>query len=161
MHQLMHVLDVKQAEKDNFVANLVEKEIQNKQEAYPFWMEEDKVAGYLLSVMEPFELLHCIRVNINEIINECVDCGTCCVRCKGDPCVWEENWISMMTLVSIDLESDAPNNEKSRFVYRQMCRLLHGALGGGKRVKLPQCVISGVRNAYPNSEGEYMGFRAE
>jgi hypothetical protein len=36
----------------------------------------------------------------------------------------------------------------------------HGKLGGGVRKKLPTCIVSEIRDAYPKKKGEeYVGFR--
>ncbi len=35
----------------------------------------------------------------------------------------------------------------------------HGNLGKKKRIPLPDCVVSGIRDVYPDVDNEYVGFK--
>jgi hypothetical protein len=35
----------------------------------------------------------------------------------------------------------------------------HGHLGKKKRIPLPNCVVSGIRDVYPDVDNEYVGFK--
>ncbi len=51
------------------------------------------------------------------------------------------------------------NSESRKHCYRAIVRIRFGSLGAGNRVQLPECVLIGVRDAYPDEDAEYMGFR--
>jgi len=38
-------------------------------------------------------------------------------------------------------------------------RNVHGYLGKGCRVKIPDCVVTGIRDMCPDEDGSYMGFK--
>ena len=63
--------------------------------------------------------------------------------------------------VELTLHKSCANNLIRKKGYQNAVRLIHGSLGGGRRVKLPRCVEKGVRAAYPSSIGGYMGFKQE
>ena len=92
-----------------------------------------------------------------------------CRECDSEPCLWYEhkevviagveNWILIRDANGGTRYSP---NECRKYCYQQCVRAIHGILGRGERLQLPQCVIAQVRNRYPNPEDTgYMGFRDE
>ena len=43
--------------------------------------------------------------------------------------------------------------------YRIEARRIHGTLGAGVRKQLPDCVVSGVRELFPDEDSNYMGYK--
>ncbi|XP_044134155.1 P2X purinoceptor 7-like [Bufo gargarizans] len=43
--------------------------------------------------------------------------------------------------------------------YRKFTNLVYGFLGKGHRIPVPSCVVSKIRELYPDHEGNYTGFR--
>jgi hypothetical protein len=55
-----------------------------------------------------------------------------------------------------------PNNIRRKEAYRQMALTINsGSTGVGNIVKLPKCVLSGIRSMFPDADGKYMGHRDE
>ena len=92
-----------------------------------------------------------------------------CLHCLYDPCVWianQEHIIQECHRWCIIQTAYPSNNQKRKFCYRMICRLMHGYLGRNIRMVLPRCITDGARDVFPNEtteEGEllrgYMGFR--
>ena len=59
------------------------------------------------------------------------------------------------------LLDEKERNELRKACYRSFLLLWQGPLGRGKRMPLPSCVLDGVRSAFPNAEGNYMGYHNE
>lgn len=63
----------------------------------------------------------------------------------------------------IDLDPDRktpmPHNEIRKALYRQYILQKHGKLGKAVRKEIPQCVMNGIREAWPSSDDMYMGFK--
>ena len=45
--------------------------------------------------------------------------------------------------------------------YRQYVRLVHEYVGTSRRIPLPNCVYNKIRKAFPNADGEYVGYEEE
>jgi len=45
--------------------------------------------------------------------------------------------------------------------YRQYVRLVCEYVGPSRRIPLPNCVYNRIRKAFPNAEGEYVGYEEE
>lgn len=54
-----------------------------------------------------------------------------------------------------------PKFDLRTLCYRSFTRLWQGVLGKGVRVRLPDCVVEGVRTKFPSDNGVYMGFYPE
>ena len=50
-------------------------------------------------------------------------------------------------------------NVMRKMMYRYYTTLVHGHLGKGRRVKIPDCVVTGIRDMCPDEDGSYMGFK--
>lgn len=54
----------------------------------------------------------------------------------------------------------ASNSGIRKMLYRFYIEQKYGYLGKGNRIQIPQCVLAGIRAAYPEEDGgRYMGFR--
>lgn len=42
--------------------------------------------------------------------------------------------------------------------YRQYTHWIQGKLGRGRRIPIPACVVTSIRQAYPEESGIYEGF---
>ncbi len=52
------------------------------------------------------------------------------------------------------------NNRQVRYLaYSAFTLAKHGYLGKTKRVPLPNCVVHGIRDTFPNESNNYVGFR--
>uniref|UniRef100_A0A914P7U2 Uncharacterized protein n=1 Tax=Panagrolaimus davidi TaxID=227884 RepID=A0A914P7U2_9BILA len=61
--------------------------------------------------------------------------------------------------IYIDEYDVAEENDKYRFAcYRMITMMIHDNLGIGKRVQLPACIVTSVRNIYPTETEVYKGF---
>ena len=82
-----------------------------------------------------------------------------CDRCKeGDVCFGE------VAIVATDLWLETQNNKKPNNKIRNRCykeatSLIHGFLGAGNRERLPTCVVDSIRQAYPDDNASYMGYK--
>jgi hypothetical protein len=55
-------------------------------------------------------------------------------------------------------DEDTEPNKRRHGLYRQMALLINGGPSGrGNRLKLPQCVVSGVRELFPDPGAYYVG----
>jgi hypothetical protein len=83
-----------------------------------------------------------------------------CSMCKGTPCVWEENKHEMMLLSELRDERESQPNQLRHVMYRQMALVINkGPSGRGNRLKLPECVTTGIREMFPDPNGTYTGHR--
>jgi hypothetical protein len=82
-----------------------------------------------------------------------------CPSCGGHPCVWDENKEQLMHDNVIVVGECATNDKFRFFAYKQMTYIIHGYLGKGQRRQLPECVMNGIRCAWPSEGGAYTGFK--
>ena len=67
-----------------------------------------------------------------------------------------------MTVSANDAIPTPKANKKRKKCYQFFFHALHGVLGRGVRVQLPQCVVKHVRNEFlEDNENTYMGFRED
>ena len=111
--------------------------------------------------------------NCGEPISICQ--GTCllemyCGDCQEGPCVFTQGemrvikcvdqWEEVTRLEEELTGAPSPNICRKK-AYRFFAHFLHGHLGKGCRVRLPRCVLAGVRSYWPERTGVYMGHRDE
>uniref|UniRef100_A0AC35EQH6 Uncharacterized protein n=1 Tax=Panagrolaimus sp. PS1159 TaxID=55785 RepID=A0AC35EQH6_9BILA len=61
--------------------------------------------------------------------------------------------------IYIDEYDVAEENDKYRFAcYRMITTMVHDSLGIGKRVQLPACIVTSIRNIYPTQTETYKGY---
>ena len=82
-----------------------------------------------------------------------------CNQCKkrGVKCVWPSMKRQVKSMVTTGCQGD--NNIKRKMAYRIAARRIHGKLGPRVRKQLPDCVVSGVRELFPDEDGNYMGYK--
>jgi hypothetical protein len=91
----------------------------------------------------------------------CEDGKSCyifCSACENVPCVWKDNKESMISYDQAVNDEDTEANKCRHGLYRQMALLINGGPSGlGNRLKLPECVVTGVRELFPNPGANYVG----
>ena len=104
------------------------------------------------------------RQSTNKVVMEADDVDTvCCDYCKENPCVWVTNCEDMRLCDESEhgllTGDDIPNASlRRKGIYRQMALTIAGGpTGRGNRMKLPMCVVNGVRNMFPAEDSKYMG----
>ena len=106
-----------------------------------------------------------------------------CVHCGGTPCEWDEFAPELLerdkqmhgkqgidgVVVVVDDDGIRPpnkmlrerveNRERRKSMYRMFTYLKYGHLGRGVRIPIPECVLTKIKEIYPDPDGEYMGFK--
>lgn len=85
-----------------------------------------------------------------------------CDDCEEENCIFSTLWEDVQKELDVWLliEDGPPMvNHIRNKAYGIFSRLIYGYLGSGVRVKLPPCVVQGVRDAYPSTDGMYKGFQ--
>ena len=85
-----------------------------------------------------------------------------CGVCQQNPCVIVDNLPYLHELVT-HMKNKGETNRAIRYqLYRRLSNKLHGPLGRGHRVQLPDCLVQFVRDNFPNEnpEEKYVGFQA-
>ena len=52
------------------------------------------------------------------------------------------------------------NRVRRKHCYRLFVTIHYGYLGKGNRKMIPKCVLYGIRNQYPDPDGDYMGHKS-
>jgi hypothetical protein len=73
--------------------------------------------------------------------------------------VWKENREYVIADNMALLPTDCTNKERRFLAYKHMIFALFGHLGTGQRRKLPDCLLDGMREIWPEHSGEYTGFQ--
>ena len=84
-----------------------------------------------------------------------------CSICQQNPCVVVEH-LSYIHEIAMHLRNKGESNRAIRYqLYRRLSNKLHGPLGRGNRVPLPDCLVDFVRENFPNENTaeQYVGFR--
>jgi hypothetical protein len=87
---------------------------------------------------------------------------TFCTECELIPCVWAHNRESMINYDQAAVnEEDTEANKCRHGLYHQIALLINGGPSGhGNRLKLPQCIVTGVQELlFPNPGAYYFGHR--
>jgi hypothetical protein len=78
-----------------------------------------------------------------------------CCDCSNIPCIWEAN------VKDMELFAEAQNDKEAQqrhSMYCQMALIINdGPSSRGNRVKLLSCVVSGVRDLFPDPDLVYTG----
>ena len=92
----------------------------------------------------------------------CPDCNKYpCVLDDIDPDLSQDQTLNQyfFTLGNERTEQSVSNKEIRYEMYRIASRVLEGMVGKGNRRKLPDCVTSAIKDAYPEASGKYVGFK--
>ena len=132
------------------------------------YTEEEVVLGYENSQRENRNLQLIIEEEMERMLDNngyvfsddgrsfeiyCSDCG-------NSPCVWSNNERAMQEYDAAENDKDTQPNQHRHGLYRQMALIINdGPCGVGNRLKLPQCVLVGVRNLFPDPQAVYTGHR--
>ena len=87
-----------------------------------------------------------------------------CFHCELAPCIWSVHSAQMVEYAEVVLVVDPTDNarelsSKRKALYRQMSHLLNGHLGRGNRKPHTECVKQGIRDIFPDPNGQFMGHR--
>jgi hypothetical protein len=84
-----------------------------------------------------------------------------CPHCDSDPCLWEEFKVDIIGEEQGEMfaviDQSLPQNEIRKQAYRAFVLAWKGHQGKGIRVRIPHCVLTGIRNVWPDPNGSYMG----
>lgn len=85
-----------------------------------------------------------------------------CSDCGGTPCFWIELKDDVCNTVKESFnnaqEAAQNNNELRKAAYRAYVAERYGFLGAGRRMRLPDCVVAGIREMWPSPDNTYVGF---
>ena len=84
-----------------------------------------------------------------------------CGVCQQNPCVIVDN-LPYRHEIAMHMKKKGESNRSIRYqLYRRLSNKLHGPLGRGHRVQLPDCLFDFVRENFPNEnpDEQYVGFR--
>ena len=93
--------------------------------------------------------------------------STYCIHCLSDPCLWHlycrqiSEECQMLENNQTESIVDEEAARRYRFhAYKTFVRIHHGYLGRSRRVKIPQCVLLGIHDLWPDVDNNYTGHRA-
>jgi hypothetical protein len=99
-----------------------------------------------------------------------------CQICGSTPCEWAEFGDEVKdyskrlyihkamngTIAMTDRDGNfIPNKKMRKALYKTFTYLKFGHLGRGNRIPIPLCVVSKIREMYPEPDGNYIGFHEE
>jgi hypothetical protein len=92
-----------------------------------------------------------------------------CEACNSSPCVLsvvdpdidqDKSLYEYLSFVGENMQEDGQTNKEIRYeLYRIATNAISGHLGKGNRKKLPTCVTADIKDLFPESTGEYVGFK--
>jgi hypothetical protein len=168
--KMIHVTDVTAAKRE--VPILMRPDVQSDLDDWipldPTYTEEEMVEGYeagkptnlrLQLVME--EEMEGMLDNSQFTFTDDTNCDdVLCEQCENLPCVWADNQQAMVAFDQAENDEDAEPNKRRHGLYRQMALIINGGpSGSGNRLKLPTCVLTGVRELFPDPEAVYTGHK--
>jgi hypothetical protein len=92
-------------------------------------------------------------------------CGACnrapCVLSEIDPDLDQDKSLyEYLVSIGEQMQEDGSTNKEIRYeLYRIATKAISGHLGKGNRQKLPSCVTADIKDVFPESTGEYVGFK--
>jgi hypothetical protein len=89
---------------------------------------------------------------------------TTCPLCQSVPCLLRQGLYDSIvefeeSICDGDHEGTITNKEVRFRLYRHATMWIHGLLGKGKRIELPQCVRTEIIDLAPESDRVYIGFQ--
>jgi hypothetical protein len=86
--------------------------------------------------------------------------STRCGKCNCVPCVWRSNELSMIGYDKAENDDKTKPNKCRHQLYGQMALIINGGpTGYGIRLKLPVCVVDGIRELFPDPDAVYVGHK--
>ena len=87
-----------------------------------------------------------------------------CELCQNVPCILQQGLYDSIvefeeSIRDGDHDGTLTNKEVRFRLYRHATAWIHGFLGKGKRVELPQCVRTEIQDLAPESDHQYVGFK--
>ena len=84
-----------------------------------------------------------------------------CEFCDVSPCDWSSVGRDIVTVIDdmCNTHSTASNSQKRYYAYCAFAALKWGYLGKDNRRRIPECVQSAVQVAFPDPNGNYVGFK--
>ncbi|CAB9499572.1 hypothetical protein SEMRO_64_G036250.1 [Seminavis robusta] len=83
-----------------------------------------------------------------------------CRFCLRAPCLLDDYYDFLFRDVAEPMELAGMSNKEIRFqLYSGSIRLWRGYMGGGNRVRVPRCMMTEIKDHYPDPEGKYVGFK--
>ena len=90
-----------------------------------------------------------------------MDTPTFCASCmEGGECLFDKIWPAMEVWLS-EIDDSTTNNLRRKKAYREAILTEHGHLGKNHRKPAPLCAREKIREAFPDSKGNYMGHKDE
>ncbi len=80
-----------------------------------------------------------------------------CPSCHSNPCVLEGHKESLIAELST-LDDSLTESKRRNHLYRVFVLSKYRVLGAGRRVKIPDCVVSFICSICPSPDGRYTGF---
>ena len=87
-----------------------------------------------------------------------------CPHCHHSRCEWEQHEETSALMVDEWLVDDCgvsgdgpPPDVMCKYYYRAYILIKHSKLGAKKRIIIPNCILMGVHNYYPDPDGHYTG----
>jgi hypothetical protein len=92
-----------------------------------------------------------------------------CEACNSSPCVLsdvdpdldqDKTLYEYLAHVGESMQDGGQSNKEIRYeLYRIATKAINGHLGKGNRKKLPTCVTADIKDLFPESTGDYVGFK--
>ena len=166
--RMIHITDIKGAQTSSplLMRMSAESEIND-------WIPLD--ASYLESEVTPgYESKNNVNERLKDILEEEMEglldgqgfvfsedgksYHTLCIDCEVFPCVWDDNQQAMKAFDEAENNDEKQPNQRRHSIYRQMALIINdGPSGRGNRLKLPNCVLMGVRELFPDPGAVYTG----
>jgi hypothetical protein len=130
--------------------------------------ESDVVPGYEATKLENKRLKDILEEEMEALMDgqgivfseDGKSYHTLCIDCEEFPCLWDANQPAMVAFDEAENDDAKQPNQRRHGIYRQMALIINdGPSGRGNRLKLPQCVVDGVRNLFPDPGAFYTGHK--
>jgi hypothetical protein len=130
------------------------------------YTQEECIAGYESNKLENMHLRNILEEEMERMMDDngfvfSEDGKTYtkfCNDCECTPCVWAFNEKAMIEYDKATHDEDKAQSTRRHAMYRQLALYINGGpTGRGNRLKLPTCVLTGVRNLFPDPDAKYTG----
>jgi hypothetical protein len=168
--KLVHITDVDAAKNEDpkLMRDTTNEELANYIQLDGSYEEKELVEGYESSNLDNLHL----KVMVEEDMEKLLDDGgfvfsddgksfqKYCTMCSNVPCLWIDNQPAMEAYAAAASDDNEETRKRRHGLYRQMALIVNGGPSGkGVRVKLPECVVAGIRQLFPDPDAKYTGHR--